>query len=108
MHIVHGVGDILGNMGCSYNSASPGCNCSFTKRYTDGLNISCVDSSNNCTWFHRLNNNLVPIEEKFHTSDKKKIKLLGYYDNESYGYFVAMNSSGVSCYYLVAPPLNGT
>ena len=93
--------------GCPQNSASPICNCSFIKRYSDELNISCTDSTNNCTWFHKLNGSLVPIEEKFLTGDKNNITLLGYYDNESYGYFVAINSSGVSCYYLVTPPLNG-
>ena len=54
-----------------------------------------------------LNNTLRPIEEKFRTSDKRKITLLGYYDNEGYGTFVARNSSNVTCYYLVAPRLNG-
>ena len=45
------------------------------------------------------------IEEKFLTNDTKNITLLGYCDIESYGKFIAINSSGDSCYYLVVPPL---
>ena len=79
----------------------------MVKDYKEQRSISCIDSTNNCTWFHKLNNTLVSIGEKFHTNDKKNITLLGYYDSESYGWFVAINSSNDSCYYLVVPPLEG-
>ena len=83
------------------------CNCSYIKDYHESLYISCSDSANDCMWFHSLNNRLVPIEEKFLTNNRNVIKLLGYYDNESYGRFIAINSSNHSCHYSVVPPLGG-
>ena len=80
------------------------CNCSYLKNYDAPLNISCVDSTNNCTWYHTINGMRMPIEEKFRTTNKKTITLLGYFDNLSYGTFTATNSTNHSCYYLVAPP----
>ena len=82
------------------------CNCSLIKKYNSPLNLSCVDSNNDCTWYHILNNSSVPIEEKFRTNNSNTINLLGYYDNESYGQFIAINSSNDSCYYWVVPPLD--
>ena len=50
----------------------------------------------------------MPIEERFSpTNITTMITLLGYYDNLSYGYFAAINSTGDLCNYLVVPPLGG-
>ena len=100
-------GDGLLNIPSCYLQSSPYCNCSFIKSYKQQWYISCTDSSANCTWYHKLNNSLVPIEEKFRTNDSTIIKLLGHNDSESYGWFIAVNSSEDACHYLVVPPLNG-
>ena len=97
--------DIPGCYSNGQNSLT--CNCSYVKSYTEPLNISCIDSTKKCRWFHELNDTWEPIEKKFRTDDSRNITLLGYYDNESYGTFIAKNSSDDLCYYLVVPTLEG-
>ena len=85
------------------NQSTP-CNCSYIKKYNESLDISCVDLTDNCTWFHTINNVPMEIEKRFRTNSRRNITLQKD-DPLSYGYFNTVNSTGDTCNYLVTPPL---
>ena len=83
------------------------CNCHYVKFYHETLDIPCIDPADYCTWSHRINNILVPIEDRFLAS-ANGISLSGNFDPWSYGNFVAKLSGDASCSYLVIPPTSPT
>ena len=78
------------------------CNCSYVKPYEQPLQIRCFNLSDNCNWYHEINDILEQLPDM---ADSSRLSLPGNFDPNSYGIF-STNASNDSCYYAVIPPSN--